>query len=122
MDVTELRIGNFVHNNVESFQIQAKDLIFLLAFDNEHYASPIPLTEEWLLKFDFERKEEEGSEYWTIQIGNNLNLTISLSDYTAGIDLEWRSQGSQIWMMVDAVNKLQNVFYYLSGEELKIKD
>lgn len=47
MNVTELRIGNYVHNNVEPFPIKPKDLIFLLAFDNEHYAEPIPLT-EWV--------------------------------------------------------------------------
>lgn len=82
---------------------------------------PIPLTEEWLIKFGFEKKEDGGSEYFAIQIGNNLNLTVSLEDHTAGIDLEWRSQGSQIWMMIDSVHKLQNAFYALTGEELEVK-
>lgn len=121
MDVTELRIGNYVHNNVESFPIKAKDLMFLLAFDNEHYAEPIPINEKWLLDFGFEHKEDNGSEYFTIQIGNNLNLTISLTDKTAGIDLEWRSQGSQLWAMIESVHQLQNLFNSLTGEELTIK-
>ena len=121
MDVRELRLGNYVDNNVEIFKLEAKDLIFLLAFDNEHYANPIPLTEEWLLKFGFEKEIDCGSEYWTIQIGNNLHLTISLEDNTAGIDLNWKSQGSLIWMMVKHIHTLQNVYYSLTGEELEVK-
>lgn len=117
LKATDLRIGNtvkYANGNITAIQ-QGWEL------DEGMELYGIPLTEEWLEKFGFERKEGGDSEYWTIQIGNNLNLTISLADNTAGIDLEWRSQGSQIWMMIDSVHKVQNVFYYLSGEELEVK-
>lgn len=63
MNVNELRVGNYIDNNVECFQIQAKDLIFLLAFDNEHYANPIPITEEWLIKLGFIKMPVNGYDY-----------------------------------------------------------
>lgn len=145
----ELRIVNYVSiDNSESIFIVASitnedfksasrfnenDLVLQDIFDNsfveidisnedEQRVFGIPLTEEWLLKFSAEKLEDNGGVYYALQIGNNLNLTISLKDEITGIDLNWRAQGSQLWAQVKSVHQLQNLYYALTGEELCLKD
>jgi len=72
---------------------------------------PIPLTEEWLIKFGFER--ESGESYWVIS------------------ELEIQSVpkigGGEMLMMPNAryakeikyLHQLQNLYFALTGEELK---
>ena len=133
IDARELRIGNYIQSkplSIPRLQISHNGVMTVTGYGISVIESDtngtmgfetIPLTEEWLLKFGFEKEIDCGSEYWTIQIGNNLHLTISLEDNTAGIDLNWKSQGSLIWMMVKHIHTLQNVYYSLTGEELEVK-
>lgn len=113
MDATKLRIGNFIHNNVESFQIQAKDLVFLLAFDNEHYAEPIRLTDEWLVK-----------------LGGDVN-PISTGITYGRFRLIWK-EAYKYWYVVDKetqcyiskvefVHEWQNLVAAMDGNELTVK-
>lgn len=125
MNVKELRIGNYVHNNVESFAIQAKDLIFLLAFDNEHYAEPIPLTEEWLLKFGFIKKINNGSEYLRYYWDGDIMIYVDedtnamyLGDYDEYHDCKPFGLSEQ---KIQYVHQLQNLAFLLTGNELTIK-
>lgn len=134
INARELRIGNYVQSkslSIPKLNISHDGVMLVTGhgisfiesdINNNMEVEPIPLTEEWLLKFDFERESDGGSEYWSIQIGNNLHLTVSLADNTAGIDLNWRSQGSQIWMMIKHIHTLQNVYYSLTGEELEVNN
>lgn len=111
MNVTELRIGNYVHNNVESFPIKAKDLMFLLAFDNEHYAEPIPLTEEWLLKLGFKPNEYQNG--W-LELGS---LYISKDKFELGFyDSEYGV--GEYSIELKHVHQLQNLFFAITGKEL----
>lgn len=109
MDVRELRIGNYVHNNIESFAIQAKDLVFLLAFDNEHYAEPIPLTEEWLLNFRFKVDE-------SIVVKTTLNTSNIHEFYYYN-----KINGDTFRKDVRYVHEYQNLYLSLTGQELTIK-
>ncbi len=114
MDVKELRVGNYVDNNVEVFKLEAKDLIFLLAFDNEHYANPIPLTEEWLLKFGGEIKQ------YSIGIVLDRFRFIWKEEYKYWYVIA-SDPGGAYMTKIEFVHELQNFFYVMNGKELEIK-
>ena len=53
MKASELRIGNYVNNGISDVQIRAKHI---LGIENKTYkiVKPIPINDEWLVKFGFE--------------------------------------------------------------------
>lgn len=77
---------------------------------------PIPLTEEWLIKLGFEKLTDSNDGF------KNTTYTytkgISFIVYFDGIRLS-----TNFWMGNEKhyVHQLQNLFYVLSGEELKLK-
>ena len=68
---------------------------------------PIPLTEEWLVKFGF-----ENGNYFI------LNNVIIYKDYNNKYRYEYNY--GQTW--VKHVHQLQNLYFALTGEELVIKE
>jgi len=64
MEAKELRIGNYVndHDNYldEIIMISFDRLLYLKNYGNIHirHIKPIPLTEDWLLKFGFEKNND----------------------------------------------------------------
>lgn len=127
MDAKELRIGNHVKaiNRIEEIGVSTfqnlEDFI-----ENDIY-KPIPLTEEWLEKFGFERYSNQAykSLKWT------LDDTGFVSDWfylkrthinTNGIfTVEAFKFGSKL-RRLDYVHQLQNLYFALTGEELEIKE
>lgn len=113
MEIKELRIGNYVHNNVESFRLEAKDLMFLMSFDNIHYAEPIPLTEEWLVKFGFEKDSSNCTEDhpWPDYVKDDIVISLPYFEFSYGnssVELNY-------------VHKLQNLFSLLNnGNDLEV--
>lgn len=83
--------------------------------DNMHaYDSlyPIPLTEEWLLKFGFEKD-------WTgyaLEDKNSLSFSVTKNGAYLACWLD-RSLG----ITIKYVHQLQNLYFALTGEELTIK-
>ena len=67
---------------------------------------PIPLTEEWLLKFGFERKI--GWDDLIYYAKNNVDLYEFLSGY------------EYCDFHIKHVHQLQNLYFALTGEELKL--
>ena len=123
MKANEFRIGNKLTNFLgEVFDCNAETI---RSFESNYFPYgkplPIPLTEEWLLKFGFERIEDEihGEITW---------------DYQRDIDshecwAEWNEIGQLEGVMVDCVNRLikyvhqlQNLYFALTNEELEINE
>jgi hypothetical protein len=109
MKQNELRIGNYVYFEDE-----------LLKFDfemgwNFDYIKPIPLTEEWLLKFGFEYVESYNN--YKIKTGDYWN---SLKFYEG----EWcynnddSDAGCYFLTTIKYVHQLQNLYFALTNEEL----
>ena len=71
------------------------------------YCQPVPLTEEWLLRFGFELRAA-GSEF----VGHNMILHNWL------VDREYVSWGT---VKLKYVHQLQNLYFALTGEELIIQ-
>jgi len=70
---------------------------------------PIPLTEEWLLKFGFEIKQGRfGNEYWgkiNLYTSSDKKIVFCFDGYLKGIKY---------------VHQLQNLYFALTGNELTL--
>lgn len=126
MKASELRIGNLVKKGNDLCTVKGYyDNLFIVedtekiefksnVFDN---LKPIPLTEEWLLKFGFVKSKVSSQfdkEKLTIQIAN---------------ELEYHKKGRvyfNSWAILESqpkyVHELQNIFFALTGEELTISN
>ena len=118
MEANELRIGNYVN---KYYCVQELDLISCGVIDMndiEDLASyisldlknvkPIPLTEEWLVKFGFEKLEGWDNMYY-FQIGNFQVYEYNVSGYDYdGFNIKH-------------VHQLQNLYFALTNKELAIK-
>lgn len=142
MRVSELRIGNYItgisfdyeDNAIESeccvlglditqslgygwsIMVDSKDDI-----DEFESFKPIPLTEEWLIKFGFERVTPMGSTY-------DNNYAYELKDW-GRIALKNGVLVSDQYYFLDGlcfdikhVHQLQNLYFTLTGKELTIKE
>jgi hypothetical protein len=115
----ELRIGNLLnHNNgsiVGSFIVGLIHLEDIIK-DNSHAREydPIPLTEEWLLKFGFKKTM---SWTYTIDLVGNLKLVYYLGEKGFSIGFKNYSDFSNL----KYVHQLQNLYFALTKQELEIK-
>ena len=131
MDAKELRIGNYCKEITHSKNgvVKVSKQHFEDIEDNQIDLFPIPLTEEWLLRFkEVEKKvfdSEEtgyGVEY---HIKINENLIINIQD-DMSFCLESISDDSKYVYLendfLDTVHFLQNIYNVLTkGKELTIK-
>lgn len=105
----ELRIGNLIYNtkgNVSEVNIEA--LAYILK-EPHHQCKPIPLTEEWLLKFRFEK--DGGIFHNEIVLYENtkrFSYNANYFEHDNLIDIKY-------------VHQLQNLYFALTGEELTVK-
>lgn len=90
--------------NEDSFQLECGTTSHDLNFE------PIPLTEEWLVKFGVDIREHSKGKYWhkksiCFEIGNDC------------IYFDHKNYPTKIL----SVHHLQNVYFVLTGEELTLK-
>lgn len=76
---------------------------------------PIPLTEEWLLKFGFNK---EGNTIYKELNGFEFG-TINTNRYKPRFYLQTQGSTSNITLPIKFVHQLQNLYFALTGEELK---
>jgi len=118
MSPSELRIGNW-YNSIR-FNTPIRLHLSDFAEANAHadgsdslewfntHIEPIPLTKKWLLKFGFVKDKETGYRYF---LGDSI--AYDLDDHGIRISDSWE------WNTVKFVHQLQNLYFCLSGEELK---
>jgi len=121
MKANELRFGNLIrHTHCEILTSILKGKIIEVNFSNDpeyvcnvrpELYEPIPLTEEWLLKFGF---IDTGSYYlkgaFSIAKMPWTNGKIGLYAYAMDYSMELKY-----------VHQLQNLYFALTGEELEAK-
>ena len=122
MKATELRIGNWVKWNYEERSDgNAYPVEFGYELDdiknNPNIVKPIPLTEEWLVKFGFEKMDAFG---W---VKDFITLDESVAHYSFDM---WRGTYSiekcdmtEIPQEIKHVHQLQNLYFALTGQELQ---
>ncbi len=123
MKATELRIGNLVNNNNKPVEIRAKHI---LGINNNAYefVEPIPLTEEWLVKFGFEKYWEEIKEGEFKGFKSDEHFYKDWIRFYNSNDnfYQLKSITGYVPITIQYVHQLQNLYFALTGEELTIKD
>ena len=113
MEATELRIGNWVETIEGEIQIQNGWEI-----DEGNECSPIPLTKEWLDRFNMFNGKEYAYGNYTLRRGNYAISDIpDISDRGWSIGIE----SSEEWMFlvcVKYVHQLQNVIFALTAGDV----
>lgn len=129
MKARELRIGNYIENTdsqMASYMVVNADVIK----QNEHtmYASlePIPLTEEWLLKFGFkhQNKYDLESNLYSKKLKSGYFFTIYSKKQTLDFKTKfigWKVLNIGFDFKIEYVHQLQNLYFALTGEELTLK-
>ena len=146
MTVEELRIGNLIgypnyNNDGKLVPFYVRDIyqddgkialtngVFMLPCSNIKMLKPIPLTEEWLLNFGFEKGNyKELNEKHFVKKSNTIKVIISgigfwdiYTDYnpyqitfSTGLNIITDNKG------INHVHQLQNLYWCLCGKELEI--
>jgi hypothetical protein len=129
MKANEVRIGNYIkfHNTitkVEGFSIW-DNLIQSDNFAERELKDfePIPLTEEWLLRFGFNKDYKSG--YLGIDVHNSdfvLTEPKKMGEWQNGYVFQFTAGNVPKFKEIFYVHKLQNLYFALTGEELTIKE
>ena len=112
--MNELRIGNIVMETIYDFDPKQIVINREHFSQPEYYYEPIPLTEEWLIRFGFETQMA-----WTYRIhlsGNNY-LVYYLGEKGWSINNKNHSDFS-----CQYVHQLQNIFYAITQTELTLSN
>ena len=123
MKAEDFRIGNLVYYHLEDPMDERKewdevspidydDLRILTEFKDHSEYTPIPLTEEWLLKLNAKSTELSPAKngIWIECEIDNQGCWVSISNGT-GV----------VVRRIDYVHQLQNLYFALTDEELTIK-
>ena len=113
INAKELRIGNLLQcaGSDNYFEVTADDLQFIDSGSSK--AKPIPLTEDWLLKFGFQQKCVSQTPYCLngFSIYPNDNNKHCILYYKSVEIIELKS-----------VHQLQNLYFGLTGTELELNE
>ncbi len=104
MKANELRIGNYVFDRYKITQVDKYFYQSAECFWTNEF-KPIPLTEEWLLKFGFEKKDDD-------YIFNGFSFTFDENTFYNHV-----GKITNIYY----VHQLQNLYFALTNDELTIK-
>jgi hypothetical protein len=113
MKATELRIGNWVQFKYTETPVRITLGDFVREYKDEHLDDyePIPLTEEWLVKFGFEKDDgiwEHKELMWSCEISGDDD---SFNFKRLGLDIPC--------IGIFYVHQLQNLYFALTGQELQ---
>ena len=125
MKANELRVGNLVtYRSLKELKVMELLSTFTrVLIDNNQtdwisvgydFLDPIPLTEEWLLKFGFEKTKEN---FLTYDLGK-------LSIYMPSFHYKKGRTYFNSWVIIEespkTVHQLQNLYFCLCGKELEL--
>lgn len=85
-----------------------------------NWFEPIPLNEAWLIKFGFSLKTKNNFNCY--QLPNGWHVCMWTLNYCmAGFEENGVCYWGEDYTTIKHVHQLQNLYYCLTGEELKIK-
>lgn len=119
IDLRELRLGNWVKTDysnepVLEKQLDAGDLCWAFNVENGDHLEPIPISPEWLERCGLIK------DMW-----GDYRLTdcFKLRKYQPnGYCVFATDDNETVIRIIEHVHTLQNIFYFLTGEELQIKE
>jgi hypothetical protein len=131
MKASELRIGNLITSN--SYYSYVYSIESAMPLQNERYSDkvlvtlfngglstvpidelePIPLNEEWLLKFGFEWCNEAAGYFDNLHAVYLMYPNVQFHPFC--------TNDKDCWIELQYVHQLQNLCFALTGKELEIK-
>lgn len=133
MRASELRLENFLLLDDEKFVrviwfrlgyvcIMELGTEYPSAIVNLNRLKPVPLTEEWLLKFGFDKKSWK-SQGIVIECFYYEKNGIIIYLIARGFEIEVKHGDDQfnLFRVWNYVHQLQNLYFALCGEELELK-
>jgi len=127
MKANELRVGNYLNFEDEPMKFEREDFNYEFVLSSQW--EPIPLNEEWLLKFGFEKINivyDSGRDYGVeYKLKTEEFILVYSDDFSLGIFAN--NEYDELGMDPDIdlfkyVHQLQNLYFALSGKELEIKE
>lgn len=109
--------GSVVHKlnaKDEEFTLTKASMVLLFQLDLLQFVQPIPISEELLLKFGFEKLSHVSFR----KVNGELNWQLVLSDSGKG----FYTTAAITQNPITHVHQLQNLYYILTGEELTQTD
>jgi hypothetical protein len=120
MKASELRLGNWVeqpNDGVTRVTAVLNDLQIKTETGYvDKYCRPIPLTEEWLLKFGFKDLPVNYMGFYEFKIGT-FSIIREQDEYCFPYETY---SGDNIDLEIKHVHQLQNLYFALTGEELEL--
>jgi hypothetical protein len=142
MKETELRIKNIVYHDYQKCFVIVTGMFLdsdevwyckLSEFNDDHEVNgdssyrgpiqsfqPIPLTEEWLLKFGFEK--HGACDAYPNGYYSHGNLEVNLDNEFSPAVSDPEGNCHYIGNSCEYVHQLQNLYFALTGEELTIRE
>lgn len=111
MEATELRIGNYYQENGKIYTAEYYDIANLVRCETMEYVSDmqsIPITEELLLKFGL-------ADEFIVK-----DCKIELYQHFADDSIWFFNIGNTFSVEIKFVHQLQNLYFALTNEELKL--
>jgi hypothetical protein len=127
MKANELRIGNYVEKSIKSGngrkiidKIGCQDIVRIFEGIGNFNYEPIPITEEWLLKFGFKKAYNE----WILHPCFEVKIIIYNESVYNGVMFYTRTIHADYAPIycnnhINYIHQLQNLYHALTGEELK---
>jgi len=131
----EIRIGNWFHHTEQWSTMQGDNT--LDSFDFKWTSSswyqigecllslevlePIPLTENWLLKFGFNKDYKQG--YVGIDVNNSdfvLTEPLVIGEWQTNYIFQFNAGNLSKFTELKYVHQLQNLFFTITGKELEL--
>ena len=117
MKANELRIGNYVNDSIGLITIGLNGNI---KFADVYH--PIPLTEEWLLKFGLEKRYAGWFEIRSRFDGDYDEFSYNINTKEIHL-LQDSGRKYEVHLCnIKHVHQLQNLYFALTGEELTINE
>lgn len=124
--IADLRIGNYYSYNTEPIKLDGSTLSSYLINELEFKLFREPLTEDWLIAFGFDKHEFGYCKRYRDDNGLSDYLLISLDDFeceTFFLNHRLGDHDSAKYTYLTNtyyVHQIQNLYYILSSEELRI--
>lgn len=122
MEIRELRIGNYIEYNGEIIKLDGSLLCCYIQNELEFPLNTIPLIEELLLKFGFNKEYQKG--YIGIDVCNSdfvLTEPLKMGEWQTNYTFQFETGSIPKFKEIEYVHQLQNLFFSLCGEELTFK-
>jgi hypothetical protein len=125
MEAKELRIGNIVkyENTVYLHGGKITEVDNIIQGETDYY-EPIPLTEEWLLKFGFnkEHNSDESEDRDCFYINDSDDSFYMNYDYKSYYGWYLGATTYGYLTSLQYVHQLQNLYFALTGTELEYNE